>query len=281
MGNGMSITRKCALPSGGTWLGSAFPRSSSTPGPHSICSSRCRRTIPCGKPRPWCICSLKGLAARAEFYGGASLSEPELEGATRVFADAILTSRQTGEVSGLDQVLSILRAVGQTWDNRAATAAANIARRLLHHLEPMLAKRSELGSRAILLEAVRKSFDWLSTAARDKNPLLDYLAAAHDKIGDVHVAQGHLGTAVDSYKASYAILEPLVEADPSNAQWQHHLSIVHNRIGEAYRPQGDLSAALDSHNAALAILERLTEADSHNTELRHDLARTQGKIARY
>jgi hypothetical protein len=63
---------------------------------------------------------------------------------------------------------------------------------------------------------------------------------------------------LESYRASLAIADRLVKADPGYSNGQHDLSVSHNKIGDVLVAQGNLPAALESHHAALAIADRLS-----------------------
>jgi tetratricopeptide (TPR) repeat protein len=99
-----------------------------------------------------------------------------------------------------------------------------------------------------------------------------------NEIGDVLVAQGDLSGALESYRASLAIIERLAEADPNNAGWRRDLSVSHNNIGDVLVAQGDLSGALESYRASLAIAERLVETDPNNAGWRRDLSVSYERI---
>lgn len=214
----------------------------------------------------------------AEFYGGASLSQPELEGATRVLADAILTSRQAGEMTGLDQVLNMLGGVGQISDNRTELIAGNIATRLLEYLEPILARRGELRSRAILLEAIRKTFGQLAKVNPRKAVWPTGLCAALSKIGDVLAAQGNLTAALATYRQTRDIAENLANAGLGDAVWEHDLCTSQDKIGDILVAQGNLAEALATYGHSRSIRERLTQSDPGNADWERGLSISLGKI---
>ncbi len=58
------------------------------------------------------------------------------------------------------------------------------------------------------------------------------VAASHDTIGDVCRSQGDHAGAITEYRASVAILEPLVAKDPTNADRQWYLAAMQNKVGE-------------------------------------------------
>ncbi|MGO9474309.1 MAG: DUF4062 domain-containing protein, partial [Rhodomicrobium sp.] len=213
----------------------------------------------------------------ATFYGGA-LSEAELEGATRVLADAVLTSRQASEVTGVSQVLRLLGVFSQPQGAKDAVIAATTAHHLLFNLDEMLDKRAELCQRAVLIGAVRDTFDRLAKADPGNAFSQHFLGVAHNKIGDILLDQGNLPAALATYQASLAIADQLAKSDPSNAEWQRNLGISHAKIGEMLDDQGNVEAALASYNASLTIRDRLAKADPGNAGWQRDLSASQDKI---
>jgi tetratricopeptide (TPR) repeat protein len=214
----------------------------------------------------------------AEFYGGASLSQPEREGATRVLADAILTLRQAGEMTGLDQVLNILRAVGQISDDRAAVIAGNVAERLQSYLGPMLAEHGELGSRATLLEAIRKTFNWLVRADPANTRWQHNLSLTQSSIGDLRVAQGRLSEALASYRESRDIDEHLTKVDRTNPGWWQNLFVARGKIGDVLNAQGQISEALTTYRQIEEMLERFLKAYPDNAAWQENLSTVLKKI---
>ena len=213
----------------------------------------------------------------AAFYGSSSLSEAELEGATRVLTDAVLTSHRAG-MEGLDQVLHLLDAVAIPQDAKSAAIAGRLANRLLFHLDGMLAERAGLSPRTKLIGAIRTMLDHLATADPSNVSWQRDLSVSHDKIGNVLSVQGNLPAALAAYNASLAITERLTSADPLNAVWQSDLSIFHSRNGDVLVAQGNLPAALEAYNASLAICDRLAKADPGNAVWQSDLTVPQEKI---
>jgi tetratricopeptide (TPR) repeat protein len=192
---------------------------------------------------------------------------PELDGATRVLAETILDPRHTGELSGLNQVLNILSAVGQISDNRAEPIVRNIAVRLLEYVEPILATRGDFRSRAILLDAVRKTFGQLATVNPRNVAWQTGFCAALSKIGDILATQGNLVEALTAYRHSRDIAEHLVKAGLGDAVWEHDLSTSQDKIGDILVAQGNLAEALASYRRDLEIAEHLARSDPGNALL--------------
>jgi tetratricopeptide (TPR) repeat protein len=58
------------------------------------------------------------------------------------------------------------------------------------------------------------------------------LSVAHDRLGDVAVAQGRLDEAAQAYRAGLAICEALATAEPGNTEWRRDLYVSHVMLGE-------------------------------------------------
>ncbi len=107
------------------------------------------------------------------------------------------------------------------------------------------------------------------------------LAAAHDKVGDVQVAQGDLKGALKSFSDSLAIFDRLAKSDPNNTGWKRDLSVSYEKVGDVQVAQGDLKAALKSFSDSLAIADRLAKSDPGNTGWQRDLAVSYGKLGSF
>jgi tetratricopeptide (TPR) repeat protein len=246
----------------------------------------------------------------AGFYGDASLSQAERDGATQVLADVILTRQGIG----LEEVLRLLNApvVPQT--------KGILAERFTFDLERSLADRAELTHRARLVDEIRKAFDELSKADPDNAGWQRNLSASHIKRGHLLRAQGqveqaqfnyvmscmlshslansylgnaelqrdlsiayealagglqakgNLSDALAAYQDSRAIRESLVQSDLENVLWQRDLSVSYNKIGDVLVEQGEYADAFPAYRAALAIAENLAELDPDNVVRQRDLS---------
>ena len=204
----------------------------------------------------------------ATFYGAASLTEPELTGATRVLADTILS-----QANGVDRVLRLLDTAAD------GQIGGTVAERLIFELhDGVLADRAQLSDREALLVGAQNAIECLAKADPGNAGWQRDLSVSHDQIGDVLRAQGNLPAALDSYQASLAIADRLAKADPGNAGWQRDLSVSHDRIGDVLVAQGNLPAALDSYQASLAIRDRLAKADPGNAGWQRDLSLSHDRI---
>jgi tetratricopeptide (TPR) repeat protein len=103
-------------------------------------------------------------------------------------------------------------------------------------------------------------------------------AVAHERIGDVHVAQGDLVAALRSHNESLVIRDRLAKSDRGNVGSQYDLGISNERIGDMQMAQGDLAGALTSYRAKFAIIDRLATSDPGNTGWQRDLSVAHNKI---
>jgi tetratricopeptide (TPR) repeat protein len=131
-------------------------------------------------------------------------------------------------------------------------------------------------TRGLLAEAEKAFFAARDAAARIGN---EYeLAWSHSRIGDVEVQQGDLAGALASYRSGFAIIDPLTESDPSNANWQRELSVSYNKIGYVQAQQGDLARALTSYGVSLAIAKKLTQSDPSSAGWQRDLSVSHERV---
>jgi hypothetical protein len=77
------------------------------------------------------------------------------------------------------------------------------------------------------------------------------------EFGDMYVAQGNLGAALDSYRASFAIRERLAKADPGNADWQRDRALSLGRIATVEGRLGERRRALGAFEEGREIINRL------------------------
>ena len=70
------------------------------------------------------------------------------------------------------------------------------------------------------------------------------LSVSHSNVGDVLVAQGDLGGALEAYRASLAIDERLARQDASNAGWQRDLWIFYWKVANLLERQKQPAEAM-------------------------------------
>jgi tetratricopeptide (TPR) repeat protein len=116
------------------------------------------------------------------------------------------------------------------------------------------------------------------TRLAENHPKSSCLARAECLVGDVYQSQGRLDAALTSFRKSLAIVEQLVQDDPSNANWQHDLGAAHSCLGDVYKSQGRLDTALASFQKSLAIVEQLGQDDPSNANWQHELGVSHSRL---
>ncbi|WP_439924312.1 tetratricopeptide repeat protein [Nitrobacter sp. JJSN] len=207
----------------------------------------------------------------AQYYGDSSLSEAELQGATRALAD-VMISPATGTPASAAQEISRLL------DNPDNSVRAHVAERFLFNLDEAVGRHMPPDARLIVLNAIEGAFEQLLRTDPHNAGWQRDLSVSHDRIGDVLVAQGKLPEALKSFRDGLAIRERLASADSGNAERQRDLSLSHEKIGDVLAVQGKLPEALESFRNQLTAAERLAKADPDNADLQVGLSLSYEKV---
>ncbi|HEU4804777.1 MAG TPA: ATP-binding protein, partial [Nitrobacter sp.] len=140
----------------------------------------------------------------ALYYGGSSLSEAELQGATRALCDAIVSPATGTSASAAQEICRLL-------DNPDNSVRALVAERLLVNLDDIAERHIPPDVRLIVLNAVEGAFETLlrtdPNAGWQRN-----LSVSRDRVGDVLVMQDKLPEALKSFRDGLAIRERLANA---------------------------------------------------------------------
>jgi tetratricopeptide (TPR) repeat protein len=99
----------------------------------------------------------------------------------------------------------------------------------------------------------------------------DWLAGIYWKTGAVLVQTGDYVHALENFRQSTAIREPIVLSAPANTFFRTHLAADYIGLGETLDRAGDVVHALDSSNKAVQILEQLCRSNPTNATLREYL----------
>ena len=81
---------------------------------------------------------------------------------------------------------------------------------------------------------------------------------------DAFANMADLATRQSLLQAARSALHRLTESDPSNAEWQHHLTVSLGRLGALARAQGNLPEAGRLFGEMLRLAQRLAEFDPAN-----------------
>jgi tetratricopeptide (TPR) repeat protein len=119
------------------------------------------------------------------------------------------------------------------------------------------------GNLGTALEAAQRA---RQTAATDRDA-----SVAGNEIGDVLRAQGDLGKALDSYRASLDIRERLAAADASNAALQRDLSVSYEKVGDVLERMDDVGGAVEAYERSLPIAEALAARWPDHPQFRSDV----------
>jgi serine/threonine protein kinase len=83
---------------------------------------------------------------------------------------------------------------------------------------------------------------------------------------------GNVKGAMEYYRKSVAVLEPLVAADPADADSRGKLSVVYSYIAQLYSDTGNQAEGVEFYRKALSITESTAKADPTNVFLKRELA---------
>lgn len=241
----------------------------------------------------------------ARYYGDSLLTEAEVEGATRVLADAVTAPENTTSEEAAQRICRLL-------DTPDISTCAKIGERFLFKLAPMLEQFCSLDAQLVVYTSTEELFDHLVALEPDDPRWPIGLSVSHQGLGSVRLAQGDLDRALASYRKMYAVCEGQVKstpddaswralskaciiigdvltaqgklleakkaflhsaaiadrqarADPDDSEWQSDLVVSHDRIGDVLKAQGDINGALASYRQAVAIADRLAKSDSGNS----------------
>ncbi len=207
----------------------------------------------------------------ARYYGDPALGEKELRGATQALADAIISPAAGTSASAAREICRLL-------ENPDNSVRASAAEHLLVSFDDVAGRHLPSDVRLIVLNAIEQTFQQLLRAEPDNAGWQRNLSVAHDRAGDVLVAQGKLPEALKSFREGLAIRERLTSKTPDNAGLQHDLSISHEKVGDLLAVQGKLDEALESIRKQLAIVERLANGAPGDTDLQSELSLCHEKI---
>jgi tetratricopeptide (TPR) repeat protein len=98
------------------------------------------------------------------------------------------------------------------------------------------------------------------------------------RIGDIKLAAGARGEAMDSYREGVTIFERLAGDDPTTVLWQRSLIAGQNKIAFVLEVAGRAEEALALDNKSLVVIEKLAAAKPNDRSLQRDLAVQHNQI---
>lgn len=127
----------------------------------------------------------------------------------------------------------------------------------------------DLGDRATQYETVNVALAHFEAAevsakrlvsADTQNPIWQRdLSVSFERLGDVFLKLGRTDDALTQFQDGWKISCGLVEADPNDAQNQHHLSISHAKLGQVHRAAKDFLKSVAAFDSALQIARLLKQ----------------------
>jgi eukaryotic-like serine/threonine-protein kinase len=137
-----------------------------------------------------------------------------------------------------------------------------------------------LGNPTAALETANKAsaiYEALSVQEPANKPLRAELATFYQWAGLASGASavnnlGDVKGAMEYYRKSVAVLEPLVAADPRDTNSRGKLSVVYSYIAQLYSDDGNQVEGVEFYRKALSINESMAKADPENMFLKRELA---------
>ncbi len=205
------------------------------------------------------------LPRAAAYYGAHDLTAAECDGATRILADAILTSDNTKQ-DGLKQIIRLLAVPANP------EILGRLAQRVLFDLEKAIADRVGLTVRHELAAKSLECLDQLTTNYPDHAEWQQLSGWAHDKTGDLQFALGDTSAAIESFKKSLTIRERLAKQDTTNSTWRRDRAVALEKIGEILHGQGQNEEALTYYDRSMSQFQYLAKMHPHSFEGAHSLS---------
>jgi non-specific serine/threonine protein kinase/serine/threonine-protein kinase len=220
----------------------------------------------------------KLLVARAQEYLD-SLSK-EASGDTSLQRELAAAYDRVGDLLGysgaanLGDVSGALNTYKKALVIREALAAANpddpsIQSDLLNDYFHMSFVLMDAGDRAGALEVLAKGLPRAqSLASAHADPTYkDILAGFYWKTGGVLIASGDYARAVENFRQSIAIREPIAGAANSSLPARTHLVGDYIGLATALQNTGEINLALDASTKGLRLIEELSRANPTNATL--------------
>jgi hypothetical protein len=133
-----------------------------------------------------------GAPARARnYYGSASLTDAETDGATHMLAELVLAAPTGDRTAALDQVLRLLGG-GNTRNRRSSIISANVASNLLYDFNDLIDQRLDLGLKARLFDRIEIAYKNRLRLDPGHAGWQQELSLSYNRIGGVLRAQGNL-----------------------------------------------------------------------------------------
>lgn len=210
------------------------------------------------------------------YYADETLTPAELDGATRVLADEVITATaSTGDPNRMPRVMRLLDAASLDQD-----IAANTADRIFRDLHTIIEARASIDARLPVYRWGQETLE-RRAAIEPRNGLwLRILSHADRSIGNMLLAKRDIGAALDNYNKGLALAQRLANGAPDEMDFKYNLAMADGSIAETYRIQGNLHRARDSYRAGIALLDSLVASGKVEKSWQHDLAVQQLRLGK-
>ena len=131
-------------------------------------------------------------------------------------------------------------------------------------------------ARELVVTTALEYLDRLSQEAGGEAALLQEVASAYDRVGDVqgNLLESHLGdtpAALVSYRKALSVRQDLVAIDPTNAKFSRDLSVSYTKLGHTHLKAGDAAAALQQFQLSMDLMETSAAENPASVHAQRDL----------
>jgi tetratricopeptide (TPR) repeat protein len=98
------------------------------------------------------------------------------------------------------------------------------------------------------------------------------------QLGELDIARGNLGSAMDREKRAFAMADRRAKNAPSDNEAQRDLSVAYEKLGDVLVWQGNLAGALASYKEGLSTANRLATSDPDNPEWQRVLGASYDRV---
>ncbi len=134
---------------------------------------------------------------------------------------------------------------------------------------PVLSKEA-----AVLLAEMLPFYDRLARQAANETDVLEKVARANRRVGDIRQRLGQYDEAAAAYSRAVEIYQQLGRQTPEEAGVEAEIARTWNELGGLYRSTQRFADAQRSHAKALAMLQSVPGGRQETPEIRYELART-------
>ncbi len=201
------------------------------------------------------------LPGAAQFYADASLTDGELEGATRAMADFVLAPNGTTSARAAHDLTRLFEV-----SSLESAARITLARRFMFNVSAALAGYAPLEVQAVLANRVTTTLIELLRTAEVTPTLLRLALVSQVAVADVEEALGRHGLAIKIYQRILDQLEVLTEGAPDYVQWLRDRQVAYHRLGMSLKAAIRHDEAIESYRRMLTVATELAAEEPDNGE---------------